>query len=224
MATSDSGSPPTEAPVRNVVIFDVDEGGFATARRADLGRWLRRALDETLTDAGRTLADRNLAQVLKEETERAEMGNAGTYEGAPIAGFAVRTKITQADFSQEFNPAYTNFAGFDVSAECEYASCVKVTVDVYTVPELERVKDFRNQASGSKSEEVDTESDCREMDPRMLRRTSRDAMAGLRESLQNYFASPGHVLAAYDWNGPMRQGSCRLMISEDNHAPLFTGT
>ena len=23
---------------------------------------------------------------------------------------------------------------------------------------------------------------------------------------------------------PMRQGSCRLMISEDNHAPLLTGT
>jgi hypothetical protein len=141
-----------------------------------------------------------LAQ-LKDEVIRAEMGGAGAYQGAPVANYAVRTTVTGASFGAEFKEAsrWTDDDGKThvTPASCNYASRVGVSVDVYTVPELKRVKSLRGTGTQSASEDA-RNSNCNKGGPGLVRGAAEDAIYEIQEDLKAFFAPTGYVLHGFE--------------------------
>lgn len=201
LPVSASNPSPRGAEVSKAVIFDVDTSAAQTADDAQAGEPIRFAIDGYLNDAGAEMVDRTLATELKDELLRAEMGGAGSYKGAPIADYAVKTTVTQASFGSSFSEArswvddkgkrHTN------PAKCNYAGKVAISVDVYTVPELNRVKSFRGEGSESASEET-RNSNCSATGGNMIRAAAIDSVYEIQEELKAFFAPIGYVLNGYE--------------------------
>lgn len=192
---------PDGAVTSKAVIFEVDTSNASVAEESEAGSSIQFALDGYINDAGAELVDRNLAAQLKDEVIRAEMGGAGAYQGAPVADYAVRTTVTSASFGAEFEEAsrWTDDDGkVHVTApSCNYASRVGVSVDVYTVPELERVKSLRGSGSSSASEDA-RNANCSKGSPSLVRKAAEDAVYEIQEELKAFFAPTGYVLHGFE--------------------------
>lgn len=193
---------PNGANQKKVVIFEVSDGGNDTAKKAGLSSPIVSTLNAKITDAGGYLVDRSLAQKLKEEIKRAEMGGSGAYAGAPIADYAVRSRITQAAFGSEFEEAYRwKDRNGEVHVEppvCNYRAEVSITVDVYTVPELIRIKTLRGDGAESASEETRT-SYCSASGDNLLRAAAAETVIDMQGELQGFFAPVGYVTKAHEF-------------------------
>ncbi|MGC8121090.1 hypothetical protein [Marinobacter sp. VGCF2001] len=201
LPVSASNPSPSGAVTSKVVIFEPDTSKATVAEQSQAGGPIQFALDGYINDAGADLVDRNLAVQLKDEVIRAEMGGAGAYQGAPVADYAVRTTVTGASFGAEFEEAsrWTDDDG-DVHvtpASCNYSSRVAVSVDVYTVPELKRVKSFRGEGSSSASEDARSAS-CNKGGPGLVRSASEDAIYEIQEDLKAFFSPIGYVLHGFE--------------------------
>lgn len=191
---------PDGAVTSKVVIFEVDTSNATVAEESQAGGSIQFALDGYINQAGAELVDRNLAAQLKDEVIRAEMGGAGAYQGAPVADYAVRTTVTGASFGAEFEEAsrWTDDDGEThvTPPSCNYASRVGLSVDVYTVPELKRVKSFRGTGSASASEDARS-SNCNKGSPSLVRGAAEDAVYEIQEDLKAFFAPTGYVLHGF---------------------------
>lgn len=201
LPVSASNPSPSGAVTSKVVIFDVDTSKASVAEKSQAGGPVQFTLDGYINDAGAELVDRNLASQLKDEVIRAEMGGAGAYKGAPVADYAVRTTVTQASFGAEFKEAsrWTDDDG-DVHvdpASCNYSSNVALTIDVYTVPELNRVKSFRGEGSGSASEDARS-ANCSGGGAGLVRSAAEDAVYDVQEEIKDFFAPTGFVLNGFE--------------------------
>lgn len=200
---SPSNPSPSGSIAKKVVIFDVDDGDFPAAKQAGLGLPIRDALDTKISNAGGRLVDRKLATELKEEIERAEMaGNKGTYRGAPVSDYAVRAHIAEVIFDSEFIEASTwkdDGKQHRRPPHCRYTSRVKVTVDIYSVPELDRTS-LHGEGSESTSEETRS-SECNRNSTSLLRKASEEAVTDVQEELQGFFAPAGSVTKAFSYKG-----------------------
>ncbi|AHI30128.1 hypothetical protein [Marinobacter similis] len=192
---------PGGAVTSKVVIFEVDTSNAKVAKESEAGSSIQFALDGYINEAGAELVDRNLAAKLKDEVIRAEMGGAGAYQGAPVADYAVRTTVTGASFGAEFKEAsrWTDDDGKThvTPASCNYASRVGLSVDVYTVPELKRVKSLRGTGSTSASEDA-RNSNCSKGGPSLVRRAAEDAVYEIQEELKAFLAPTGYVLHGFE--------------------------
>ncbi len=208
LPVSASNPSPRGANVSKVVIFDVDTSKALAADKSQAGEPIRFSIDGYLNDAGSKLVDRNLAVELKEEIRMAEIGGAGAYKGAPIADYAVKTTVTQASFGSSFSEA-SSWVDDDgdyhkTPPKCNYSSKVAISVDVYTVPELNRVKSFRGEGSESSSEET-RNSNCNANGGNLVRAAAVDSVYDIQEDLKAFFSPIGYVLKGYE-------------ISEDEYA------
>lgn len=201
---SASNPSPAGASASKVVIFEVDTSKSATAKQAEAGAPVQFELDRYINEAGAELVDRNLAATLKDEVIRAEMGGAGVYTGAPVADYAIRTTITQANFGSQFKEqsSWVDKKGkYHVTpASCNYSGAVSITVDVYTVPELKRVKSILGSGSASASEDA-RNSNCNGGGAALVRSASKDAVYDIQEELKEFFAPVGYVLNGYEIDG-----------------------
>ena len=200
LPVSASNPSPKGSVSSKVVIFDVNAEHSPTAAQAQAGSPIQFALDGYINDAGAKLVDRDLAVQLKDEVIRAEMGGAGAYGGAPIADYAVRTNITQASFGASFEEASTwrddDGEVHRTPPSCNYSSRVAITVDVYTVPELTRVRSFRGEGSASGSEDARS-STCNANGTNLVRSAAEDAVYEIQEDLKAFFSPVGYVLTGY---------------------------
>ncbi|SOB77109.1 hypothetical protein SAMN04488490_2873 [Marinobacter sp. LV10R510-11A] len=200
LPVSASNPSPRGADVSKVVIFDVDTSNSGTADKAQAGEPIRFAIDGYLNDAGAELVDRTLAAELKDEVLRAEMGGAGAYKGAPVADYAIKTTVTQASFGTSFTEAssWTDDDGKrrTTPPKCSYSGKVSISVNVYTVPELTRVKSFRGQGSESSSEET-RNSNCPANGGNLVRAAAKDSVYEVQEELKAFFSPTGYVLEGY---------------------------
>lgn len=200
LPVSASNPAPRGADVSKVVIFDVDTSKSTTADRAQAGEPIRFTIDGYLNDAGAELVDRTLALELKDEVLRAEMDGAGSYRGAPVANYAIKTTVTQASFGSSFTEAssWIDKKGKRHTSppKCNYSSKVDVSIDVYTVPELNRVKSFRGQGSESSSEET-RNSNCPANGGNLVRAAAQDSVYEVQEELKAFFSPTGYVLEGY---------------------------
>lgn len=201
LPVSASNPTPRGANVSKVVIFDVDTSKAATADQTQAGEPIRFAINGYINDSGSTLVDRDLAVALKDEVLRAEMGGAGAYRGAPVADYAVKTTVTQASFGSSFSEA-SSWVDDDgdyhkTPPECNYTSKVTISVDVYTVPELNRVKSFRGNGSESSSEET-RNSNCNAGGGNLVRAAAADSVYDIQEDLKAFFSPTGYVLEGYE--------------------------
>lgn len=201
LPVSESNPAPRGADVSKVVIFDIDTSKSATADKAQAGEPIRYAIDGYLNDAGAEMVDRALASELKDEVERAEMGGAGAYKGAPIADYAIKTTVAQASFGSSFSEA-SSWVDDDgkrhtTPPKCSYAGKVDISIDVYTVPELTRVKSFRSQGSASSSEET-RNSNCPANGGNLVRAAAKDSVYEVQEELKAFFSPTGYVLEGYE--------------------------
>lgn len=201
LPVSASNPSPRGAEVSKAVIFDVDTSSAQTADDAQAGEPVRFAIDGYLNDAGAKLVDRSLAAELKDEVLRAEMGGAGAYKGAPVADYAVKTTVTQASFGSSFSEA-SSWVDDDgeqhtTPPKCNYSSTVAISVDVYTVPELNRVKSFRGEGSESSSEETRS-SNCAANGGNMVRAAATDSVYEIQEDLKAFFSPIGYVMSGYE--------------------------
>jgi hypothetical protein len=201
LPVSASNPSPKGAVVRKVVIFDVDTSAAATADRAQAGEPIRFAIDGYLNAAGAELVDRTLAAELKEEVLRAEMGGAGAYKGAPIADYAVKTTVTRASFGSSFTEA-KSWVDDDgdrhvTPPKCNYSGKVEVSVDVYAVPELNRVKSFRGKGTESASEET-RNTRCDASGSNLVQAAAQDSVYEIQEELKEFFSPTGYVLSGYE--------------------------
>ncbi|MCA0912744.1 MULTISPECIES: hypothetical protein [Marinobacter] len=192
---------PSGAVTSKVVIFEPDTTRATVAEQSEAGGPIQFALDGYINDAGADLVDRNLAAQLKDEVIRAEMGGAGAYQGAPVADYAVRTTVTGASFGAEFQEAsrWTDDDGEThvTPAKCKYSSRVAVSVDVYTVPELTRVKSLRSEGTSSASEDARS-SNCNKGGPGLVRSAAEDAVYEIQEDLKAFFSPIGYVLHGFE--------------------------
>lgn len=201
LPVSASNPSPRGADVSKVVIFDVDTSKSTTADKAEAGEPIRFAIDGYLNDAGAELVDRTLASELKDEVLRAEMGGAGAYKGAPVADYAIKTTVTQASFGSSFTEA-SSWVDDDGDRhtsppKCNYSGKVNVSVDVYTVPELTRIKSFRGQGSESASEETRNPR-CPANGGNLVRAAAKDSVYDVQEDLKAFFSPTGYVLEGYE--------------------------
>ncbi|GGE65005.1 hypothetical protein GCM10011533_16730 [Streptosporangium jomthongense] len=201
LPVSASNPSPRGADVSKVVIFDVDTSKAVTADNAQAGEPIRFAIDGYLNDAGAEMVDRSLAAELKDEVLRAEMGGAGAYKGAPVADYAIKTTVTQASFGSSFSEAssWVDNKGkrHTTPPKCNYSSKVEISIDVYTVPQLNRVKSFRGLGSDSASEET-RNSNCTANGGNLVRAAAIDSVYEVQEELKAFFAPTGYVLDGYE--------------------------
>lgn len=197
---SETNPNPTGASEKKVVIFEVSDGNIQAARQARLGAPIISTLNAKIVDAGGDLVNRSLAKKLKEEIQRAEMGGNGAYAGAPIADYAVSSKITQASFGSEFRESYRwkdkNGKVHVEPPQCNYRAEVSITVDIYKVPELTRVKTLRGQGNESASEETRT-SYCSASGGNLLHAAAVETVIDMQDQLQGFFAPVGYITQVY---------------------------
>lgn len=200
MPLSASNPSPSGSQSSKVVIFDVNASESPAAEQAGAAGPIRFALDGYITEAGATSVDRALAEQLKDEVVRAEMGGAGAYQGAPVADFAIRTNVTQASFGSSFQESSTSRDNkgrvYTNPAKCNFSGRVAITVDVYAVPALERVRSFRGEGTATGSEDARS-SNCAADGTNFLRRAGEDAVYDIQEELKAFFAPTGYVLNGY---------------------------
>jgi len=187
---------PKGAQANKVVLFDVEDGGLAAVKEAKLDNTIKSQLDRSIRNGGGQVVDRDLASGLKEEIKRSIMAGEGSYQGAPVADYAIITKVSNATYGSSFDEAWVDDDGDRHPAECDYSASVSATVNVYTLPELKRVKSLDGEDSASTSEETRS-SDCGGINyGGLLRSAAEGSMVDIKGQLKSFFAPVGYVTGA----------------------------
>ena len=195
LKTSESNPSPGGAQRSKVVVYEVDNGGLRRAKKANMTTPVLSQLSSTINGAGAELVDRDLAQDLEEEIDAAQAKGSGSYGGAPVADYAVRSRLTDASFGSNFDEAYTDEDGNTYPATCTYTASAEVAVDVFTVPELNLVKSLIGSDTESTTEDTRSSS-CRGTGDGMLRSAGKNAIIDIKGPLSNFFAPIGYVVNA----------------------------
>ena len=174
-----------------VLIQEIDLGGDDLAAEQNLDRIVESSIADWFETVGVERIDREAAQELAEEIRLVQDRDAGRYAGPDVADYAVRGRIIRADASTEI--VREGFA----QAHCKYDATVEFELDIYSLPEMERVTTVNLSASGDEALSSDYWSRC-DVTARGGSRVFGDitdiAVDLGRVDLQNAFAPRGYVV------------------------------
>lgn len=190
-----SGAPP------KVVIFPLNDRRLRMASQAHLGRTVADTLQSYLSESGVDILDRSMYGKLRNEIALAEMkGEARSYGGPSVAGFAIAGDISKADYTHSFTEqSYwkdQNGNMHFIPASCSFNTDVAGNINIYRVPSLQMVKSIGTDATESSSRQT-RDSSCQFSNKErssLLREAASAAVDKARTKLQNFFAPSGYVL------------------------------
>ena len=206
---------PKGTEANKVILFEVDGGELSAVDEANLRTSVIGALDKSIADAGAERVERDLASGLKEEIEMAQQRGAGSYSGAEVVDYAVRTRIKNATFGSEFQEAYVDDDGNRYPPKCTYSANVSVAVDVFAIPELEKVKSLSGDAGTSDYQDT-RNSNCNSVSGHgLLRSAASGAVVDLQGQLKNFFAPIGYIMAAKEYLPDEQQIVLKTTLTND---------
>jgi len=176
-----------------IVIFEADDS--AVHRRApQVGAVLTRAIEARLSESGAEIIDRNVALTLRDELTLAEAKGQGSYAGPAVANFAVKTTLTNADFTSEYvqlQLVRTKKGTYWEPAHCNYRAQISAALRVYEIPSLRLLGTVNLVGPAYLSSEErcnDSRTDA------LLRQAAEEAVKRNRTEFQNLFAPKGYVI------------------------------
>lgn len=178
-----------------LVVFEADNAGLSNAQNANLGATFAAAVEKEVTAAGTEVVDRNLAQVLSNELKLAESGGAGMYSGPQVAQFAIRGKVTSAEYGAAYVEASTwkdDKGEYHTNpAHYNHAAKVSGTLSLYELPSLRLVKtiSYTGQTTDSEPNGANAGKGAA-----MLRTAEEYAISDQAHQLKNMFAPKGYVV------------------------------
>lgn len=181
------------------LVADQSQGRYA---HIGIDRAMSRAFDNILLTSGATLVDRHLAQSLEDELTLAEIAGQDDYQGQQVADYAARLTAEATNYTRYFSAARLEKDDKGklklIKAQCRYEVGVQGRLDIYTIPELNRVDHFDLSHVKRLKDEVNKAQDC-QLRPDQVESWARVASA---EALQDHagaiktlFAAQGYVLA-----------------------------
>jgi hypothetical protein len=176
-----------------VVVFEA-ENSAAQQRAPQLGTVLTRAIEARLSESGAEIVDRDVALTLRDELTLAEAKGQGSYAGPAVANFAVKTTLTNANFSSEYvqlQLVRTKKGTYWEPAHCNYRAQVSASLRVYEIPSLRLLGNANLVGPAYLSSEErcnDSRADA------LLRQAAEEAVKRNRTEFQNLFAPKGYVI------------------------------
>lgn len=185
-----------------VVVFEADEGKNTNAVNAHLGETFAKAVEKELTASGTEIVDRAMAGKLKSELNLAESRGAGNYKGPEVAQYAVRGKLSSAEYINTFHEAnsYTDKDGKSHynPAYYEHVGKVSGSIEVFDLPSLRLVTTFNIEGSASIQDQLTWANwyggRPTEAGALLLRNATFDALHKESAELKNIFAPKGYVV------------------------------
>lgn len=127
--------------------------------RFNLNKELPGKIERIVSGAGASPVDRALATKLIDEIELAEeSGNFGTYTGPMVSDLVLVAKLTDANFSKQFNEraTYKNDKGETKvrPAYCRFSASVSGYVKVLSLPNMELIETIQFEETESSNDEM----------------------------------------------------------------------
>lgn len=179
-----------------IVVFEADERAVPAARGTHLGLALSNAVEKALTASGAEIVDRSMAEKLGNELMLAESKGSGSYDGPEVAQFAIRGKVTAADYGAKYNEAssYTDKKGKTHYSPASYDHRADVggSVSIYELPSLRLVSTLN--VSGKATASDPRQGPNAATGASLLRSAAESAIEDSAHELKNLFAPKGYVV------------------------------
>jgi hypothetical protein len=179
-----------------IVVLDADESYATEIDNTHLGDVFSSTIEKEISTANAEVVDRNIANKLKDELKLAENGGAGSYSGPSIAEFAIRSKVTSAQYGVSYIEAsswkdsegkiHVNPAHYNHSAQ------VAGNISLYELPSLRLVTTINVQGNASTTEPRKVNNQI--IGASLLRTSAASAISKQAHQLKNLFAPKGYVV------------------------------
>lgn len=179
-----------------IVVLDADEGYLTEIENTHLGDVFSTTIEKEISAANAEVVDRNMANKLKDELKLAENGGAGSYSGPAIAEFAIRSKVTTAQYGVTYietsswkdseGKVHVNPAHYNHTAQ------VVGNISLYELPSLRLVTTINLQGNASTSEPRKGNNQI--IGASLLRSAAASAISKQAHQLKNLFAPKGYVV------------------------------
>lgn len=181
---------------RTKIVVLASDDNLPAVRGIQVGASLDRTLENELSAAFVEVVDRNLALKLADELRLAESRGSGSYSGPAVAQFAVRAKLTSAEYGATYVKAYeyTDKKGKKhvTPARFDHRAQVVGSISLYELPSLRLVLSMPINGK------VDAEDPNTGANPAagatLLRAAAEAAVLGSVHELKNVFAPKGYVV------------------------------
>ena len=192
---------PTKAQLERlrtkIVVFETDDAAASHIRNAGLGATLSSTVEKELAVSGAEIIDRSIANKLGDELRLAESRGTGNYQGPEVAQFAIRGKISSAEYSAKFNEAtsYTDKkTGKTSTTPSSYSHAANVVgnINVYELPSLRIVSSVKISGRGNANDPKQGANP--QTGATLLRVATESAVEDSIHELKNFFAPKGYVV------------------------------
>ena len=192
---------PTKAQLERlrtkIVVFEADDAAANHIRNAGLGLTLSSTVEKELAVSGAEIIDRSIANKLGDELRLAESRGSGSYQGPDVAQFAIRGKISSAEYGAKFNEAtsYTDKkTGKTSTSPSSYSHSAGVvgSINVYELPSLRLVSSIKMNGKASANDPKQNANV--QIGAALLRKATESAVEDSSHELKNLFAPKGYVV------------------------------
>lgn len=192
---------PTKAQLNHqrmkIVVFEADDSAAGNVKSAGLGLTLSNTVEKELSVSGAEIIDRSLAKKLGDELKLAESKGTGNYRGPEVAQFAIRGKVSSAEYGARYIEAssYTDKKTgktFYTPASYSHSASVVGGISVYELPNLRLVASVNMSGRATASDPYQGAN--QNTGASLLRTATESAVEDSAHNLKNLFAPKGYVV------------------------------
>lgn len=184
-----------------IIMFKIDDSGFAAGKRANVGDSLYVEIARVLTQGGTVeILDRTVADKLEDEIKLAELSGSLNAQDDMLdtARYAVAAEISNASFSSRFVAASSWYdkKGIQhiIPAHYIYTASLSGLIKIYSIPSMKIVKTIELHDNKSRRENSRFLQKGQQFDAGLVNGAARDAVHAARIELKNFFAPKGYIM------------------------------
>ena len=191
----------TNTKASKIIIMAIDDNGIRIAQEARLEKTMLVHINEELAENKnvqilKRVSSNNYEQILNKEIKAAELERE-IGEDIGAASYLLTGQISNATYNYEFSEGYyyeTKEGEKYSPPTIDYEACVKGTLKIFSLPDLNEAHSKGFNGCSSYTEEVRNPTDAKVTDPSLVRKAGIRAMHQVSFSLKNFFTKKGYIL------------------------------